>query len=145
MSKYPSVQIIWDKLIWKCYGHHHALVNHYEIYVLQMTKDSSVCHNHKPVLFSFKTHYRVCTKSNTTDATCGTGTDHPSGVPDFTLGFMWGSCCSIFSFLYSILYNIVCQFSFCQCIDCSSSSSNYGFRLHLLYLHPFFQLLWTIS
>ena len=48
MSKYPSVQIIWDELIWKCYGHHHALVNHYEIYVLQMTKDSSVCHNHKP-------------------------------------------------------------------------------------------------
>jgi len=34
MSKYLSVQIIWDKLIWKCYGHHHALVNHNEIYFL---------------------------------------------------------------------------------------------------------------
>ena len=36
---------------------------------------------------------------NTMGVTCGAGAANPSGVPEFTLGIYWGSCCSIFSFL----------------------------------------------
>jgi hypothetical protein len=49
-------------------------------------KDKTNFSNHNPVLFSFKTYHRVCNNSNTTGATCGTGTVHPSGVPKFTSG-----------------------------------------------------------
>jgi hypothetical protein len=48
--------------------------------------------------------YSVTTdKSNTTGATSGTGTTYLSGPPRFTPDFSWGSCCSIFSFLRSVL------------------------------------------
>jgi len=39
-----------------------------------------------------------CAK-NTTGATRGAGTAYPSGAPEFTPGFKWGACCSIFSFM----------------------------------------------
>jgi hypothetical protein len=39
------------------------------------------------------TYHWVCNKSNTICATSVEGTDHTSG---FTLGFYWGSCCSVF-------------------------------------------------
>ena len=42
--------------------------------------------------------------------TCGAGTVNPSGAPACTLGFWWCSCCSIFSFLHSVLQIIVYQF-----------------------------------
>jgi hypothetical protein len=32
-------------------------------------------------------------------ATSGAGTAYPSGAPEFTPGFQWGSCYSIFSFI----------------------------------------------
>ena len=35
--------------------------------------------------------------------TTGTGTAYPSGAPDFTLECLWGSCCSTFAFLCSVL------------------------------------------
>ena len=33
------------------------------------------------------------------EVTSGAGTAYPSGAPEFTPGFQWGSCCSIFSFI----------------------------------------------
>ena len=32
-------------------------------------------------------------------ATCGAGSAYPSGAPEITLSFWWGSCCLVFSFL----------------------------------------------
>jgi len=59
----------------------------------------SACRKHFPVLSSFTTYYRVCNQINTTGATSGAGNAHPSGAPEFTPGFQWGSCYSIFSFI----------------------------------------------
>ena len=52
----------------------------------------SVCRNHNPVLSSIITYHLVCNKNNTTGATTGKGTVYPSGAPEFTPGFKWGSC-----------------------------------------------------
>jgi len=38
-----------------------------------------------------------------TSATSGAGTADPSGISEFTPGYLWVSCCSIFSFLCSAL------------------------------------------
>ena len=53
----------------------------------------------------------VLFNSNTMGVAWGTGTDKPSGVPEFTPGFQWSSCCSILSFLCSVLKIIVCPFA----------------------------------
>ena len=54
------------------------------------------------------------------------GTANPSGAPEFTAGFLWGSCCSIFIFLCCVLYIIVCSFLHVgHCIICPASI--YGF------------------
>ena len=66
-----------------------------------MTSDMFACRNHNP--FLNMTYHRVCGKSNTTDATCGTGPAHPSGAPEFTPDFQWRSCYSIVSFLRNVL------------------------------------------
>ena len=55
----------------------------------------SVCRNHNPVLSSIITYHLVCNKNKTTGVTTGKGTVYPSGAPEFTPGFKWGSCCSI--------------------------------------------------
>ena len=61
------------------------------------------------------TYHRVCNWSNTTDITSGSGTAYPSGAPEFTPGFQWGSCCSMFRFLCRVLQIVVCPFiSFCE-------------------------------
>jgi hypothetical protein len=61
--------------------------------------------------------YRVCHNSSTTGAICGAGTSYPSGAREFTPALQWGYCClSIFSFLCSMLYIIVCPFYFVHCI-----------------------------
>jgi hypothetical protein len=41
----------------------------------------AVCRNHNSVLSPFLTYHRVCNKSNTTSAACGTGSVSPSGAP----------------------------------------------------------------
>ena len=46
---------------------------------------------------------RVCIKSNTTDGTYGAVTTYPYETPESSPCIYWGSCCSIFSFLCSIL------------------------------------------
>ena len=45
-------------------------------------------------------------------ATCGANTTYASRAPEFTLGFQWGSYCSIFSFLCRVLQIVVCPFVF---------------------------------
>ena len=70
----------------KCYGRHHDLVDHYGIFVSQMTTICSTC-KHFPVLSSFTTYYRVCNYLNRTGVTSGVGTANPSGAPEVTSGF----------------------------------------------------------
>ena len=55
---------------------------------------------HFPVLSSFMTCHRLCNQINTTGATSGVGTAYPCRTPEFIPGFQWGSCYSIFSFMY---------------------------------------------
>jgi len=45
-----------------------------------------------------------------TENTCGLGTANPYGTHEFNSGVQWSSCCSIFSFLCSVLKIIVCSF-----------------------------------
>ena len=68
-----------------------------------------------PVHSSFTTYYRVCNQINTTGATRGAGTAYPSGAPEFTSGFQWGSCYSIFSFIYMFCRSlfVLLYFFFC--------------------------------
>ena len=48
-------------------------------------------------------YYRVCKQINTTGATSGAGTAYCSGAHEFTPGFWWGSCHSIFSFMCMVV------------------------------------------
>ena len=50
--------------------------------------------------------------SNTTGATYGAGSVYPSGPPEITPKFWWGSCCSVFSFLCCFLCTIIFLFVF---------------------------------
>ena len=45
----------------------------------------------------------VSFNSNATGVTSGAGPANPPGAPEFTSGFSWCSCCSIFWFLCSVL------------------------------------------
>jgi hypothetical protein len=47
---------------------------------------------------------------NQVSATSGTGTSYPSGAHEFTPRFKRDSCCSIISFLWSVLGIIICPF-----------------------------------
>ena len=60
--------------------------------LLQMITDMFTCRKHFPVFSSFMTFQRVCIQSTTTGPTSGAGTAYPSGAPEFTTGFYWGSC-----------------------------------------------------
>ena len=83
----------------KFYGRHPDLDDRCGISVSQITTDTF----HFPVFYSFTTYYRVCSQINTTGATSGAGTAYPSGVPEFTPGFQWCSC-------YSIFWSLCCLF-----------------------------------
>jgi len=48
-------------------------------------------------------YQQIFDKSNTMCATRGAGSAYPSGAPEFISIFLWGSCCSIFSLLCSVL------------------------------------------
>jgi hypothetical protein len=99
-------------------------------------------HNQTQLYYTRSTeHLFMSFNRNTTGATGGAGTAHPSGSPEFTPVFQLGSNCSIFSFLCSILYIIVCSFSFGHCNVCPSLLC--GFWLPLWYLLTFFVLLFA--
>ena len=55
-----------------------------------------ICYWEAQYLICFYRH--VGYQINTTGVTSGAGTANPSGAPEFTPGFQWGSCYSIFSF-----------------------------------------------
>ncbi len=63
----------------------------------------------------------VLLNNNMVGVTYGAGTANPFGASELILGFQLASCCSIFSFLCSVLYIIVCPFSFGHCIVCPIS------------------------
>ena len=76
-------------------------------------------------------HYRIISLRReiyTTGVTGGAETAYPSGAPEFTRSFQWGSCYSIFSFVCMFFVDrclSFCTFSFDHCVVCSSSI--YGF------------------
>ena len=83
----------------------------------------STCRKHFPVLYSFMTYHRVYNQINTTGANSGAVTAYPSGPPEFTPGFQWGSCYLIFSLmcmfcrslfvlLYLFFWSLCCLFFF---------------------------------
>ena len=57
------------------------------------------CRKDSMVLSSLTTYYRTYYQINSASATNGTGTAYTSGAPEFTPGFQWDSCYSIFSFI----------------------------------------------
>ena len=62
------------------------------------------------------------------------GTDYPSRAAEFTPGFKWDSCYSIFSFLCMFcrsLFVLLIFFSFCHFVVCPSSI--YGFWFPIWY------------
>lgn len=58
--------------------------------------------------------------------------------PSSIFWFLWGSCCSIFRILCSIL-----SFSSCSFGHCSVSSLVYGFWLHFWYFQTFITLMYN--
>ena len=75
------------------------------------------------VVATFWIVYMILPKRNTTSVTSGTGTAYTSEAPEFTPGFWWGSCYSIFSFicmfcrslfvlLYYFFWPLYCLFFF---------------------------------
>ena len=66
--------------------------------ILQDASNIHTCTSH-----NLNAHHQVCNKSNTTGNICGVVPAYTSGAPEFTPGFQWGSCCSIFSFLCNVL------------------------------------------
>ena len=101
----------------KFYGRHHELVDRYGITVSQMISDMFITSFIIPFPFMNVTYrirlYRICYHiSNTTGATCGAGSAYPSGAPEITPSFWWGSCCLFFSFLCCVVCTIVFLFVF---------------------------------
>jgi hypothetical protein len=95
----------------------------------------STCRKHFPGLSSFTTYYRVCNYINTTVATIGAGTADPSGAHDLTLGFWWGSCYSIFSFICMFCRSVFVLLSFflslCCLFFCPLVSSNSSYKYEI--------------
>jgi len=54
--------------------------------------------------------YGIIDQFNTMGATCRAGSAYPSGAPEITPCFWWGSYCFFFSFLYCVMCTIVCLF-----------------------------------
>ena len=77
----------------------------------------------------------VSFNSNMAGETYGAGTANPFGAPELILGFQLASCCLSFSFLCTVLYILVCPFSFGHCIVCPISI--YGFWLMFWHLQTF--------
>ena len=64
------------------------------------------CRKQYLVHYLFMTYHRDCNKINTMEATRGKDTPYPFAEHEFTHSppaVYWGSSCSIFSFLYTVL------------------------------------------
>ena len=79
------------------------------------------------LIYDLYLYRRVCNNINITGATSRSGTTYPSGAPDFTLGFLWGSCYSIFScmcmFCRSLFVLLSCDLQILLTLLVSSNSS----------------------
>ena len=73
------------------------------VFLLNVVPICFICH-HNLVLFSFMTYHWVCNRGNTMGATSGAETAYTSEALMFIPSFQWGSCCSIFGFLYCFIY-----------------------------------------
>ena len=85
-------------------------------------------------------HSGLITGFNRTGATSGAGTAYPSGAREFTPGFQWGSCYSIFSFmcmfcrslfvlLYFFFWPLYCLYFFdVRVLITPLVSSNFSYR-----------------
>jgi len=74
----------------------------------------------------------------------GAGTAYPSGAPGFTLGFWWGSCYSIFSFicmfcwsLFVLLYFFLLAFVLSVLLRYTDSDWSFGIFKLILHHHNF--------
>ena len=107
------------------------LINLYRISVSYTTKDISLCRYHNQTLYSFVTYHRISTTSNTTGVTCGTRTAFYSGTREFTFGFKWDSCCSMFLLVFCVVFYrlmfVFGLFTFGHCIVCPASASDSPF------------------
>ena len=65
-------------------------------------------------LFLIRDLPRIFEKRKMANLTSRTTTANPSGAPEFTPGFLWCSCCFIFSSVGNCLS--ICPFSFGYCI-----------------------------
>ena len=80
-------------------------------------------------------------KSKTMDVSNGTGTAYPSRAPEFTPGFQWGLCYSIFSFICVLCRSlfVLLYFFFLLAIVLSVllryTDSDYPFGIFKLFLH----------
>ena len=54
-------------------------------------------YEHFLVLSLLMIYHQVCNQINKTGATSGAGNTYPSVTPEYTPGFQWGTCYSIFS------------------------------------------------
>jgi len=98
------------------------MVNRYRISVSQMSTGMFYLSYTPSVLSSFMTYHRVCIYHYTTSGTSGAGTAYPSGAHEFTHGFQWGSCFSIFSVMCNVFVDRCLSFStlsFRHWVDCS--------------------------
>ena len=86
-------------------------------------------------------YHRICNQINMTGVTSGAETAYPSGAPEFTSGFQWGSCYSIFSFismfcrqLFVLLYLFFWPLQF---VLLRYTDSDYPFGIFKLFLNTF--------
>ena len=86
----------------------------------------SICCKYFHVFSSFMTYHWVCSQNKSKGFTIGAGTAYPYGPPQFTLGFQWGSCHSIFCVMFSRQLFVLLSFFFCP-LFCLSF-----FDLHIL-------------
>ena len=80
-------------------------------------------------------YYVICLRLFVLYRASGQGTAHPSGAPEFTPGYQWGSCYSIFSFICMFCRSLFVLLYFYQWPLCcllfdirSLVSSNSSFR-----------------
>ena len=97
----------------------------------------------------FHIYYRVCNQINTTGVTSGAGTTYHSEAPEFTPGFQWGSCFSIFSFmcmfcrslfvhLYFFFWPLCCLLFFdIRILIAHLVSSNSSYDIYLLFVRVY--------
>ena len=81
--------------LWKCYSRYHDLV---DCYGISVTND----HGYVPLVVNMSRSFPrswLITGFVTRLTRSGAGTVYPSGAPEFTPGFWWGSCYLIFSFI----------------------------------------------